>query len=48
MNVDDCFKLRVTLCDTENNGFVTLGGAGFESEAEWEEHWNSIPCADLG
>ena len=26
--MQDFFKLRVTFCDSENNGFVTLGGAG--------------------
>jgi hypothetical protein len=42
------FKLRVTFCDTENNGFVTLGGAGFDSEEEWQQQWDTIPAADLG
>ena len=46
--MQDCFKLRVTFCDSENNGFVTLGGAGFDTESEWQQQWDIIPTADLG
>ena len=46
--MQDFFKLRVTFCDSENNGFVTLGGAGFETESEWQQQWDTIPAADLG
>ncbi|MEK8034203.1 hypothetical protein AACH06_25535 [Ideonella sp. DXS29W] len=46
--MQDFFKLRVTFCDSENNGFVTLGGAGFDTASEWEQQWDTIPAADLG
>ena len=46
--MDNFFKLRITFCDTESNGFVTLGGAGFDTESEWQQQWDSIPGADLG
>ncbi len=47
-STDPCFALRVTFCDSVNNGFVSLGGAGFDSESEWQAHWNSVPGADRG
>lgn len=40
--------LQITFCDEDNNGFVTLGGAGFETKAEWEAAWNDIPEAPGG
>lgn len=40
--------LQVTFCDEENNGFVTLGGAGWKTKAEWEAAWSQIPEAPAG
>jgi hypothetical protein len=46
--MDTLFRLRVSFCDSAHNAFVTLGGAGFDSQAEWQAQWDSIPGADLG
>lgn len=35
--------LRITLANHEKNSFGTVGGAGFETDAEWEEQWRNIP-----
>ncbi|HFZ2532989.1 TPA: hypothetical protein ACIJ22_003443 [Pseudomonas aeruginosa] len=40
--------IAITFADEENNGFVTLGGAGFESQAEWEAQWAQVPVSPLG
>jgi hypothetical protein len=37
--------IKLVFCDEENNGFVTLGGAGFDTKQEWEHAWSSIPRA---
>ncbi|MBM5459074.1 hypothetical protein H8F21_16010 [Pseudomonas sp. P66] len=40
--------IAITFVDEENNGFVTLGGAGWESQVEWEAQWSAMPVAELG
>jgi len=40
--------IAITFADTEKNGFVSLGGAGLETQAEWEQEWNRIPASPLG
>lgn len=40
--------IAFTFADEENNGFVTLGGAGWESQAGWEAQWAALPVASLG
>ncbi|HEK1753045.1 hypothetical protein I5F46_29675 [Pseudomonas aeruginosa] len=40
--------IAITFVDEENNGFVTLGGAGWESQAEWEAQWARVPVSPLG
>ncbi|WP_153785371.1 hypothetical protein [Pseudomonas sp. EMN2] len=40
--------IALTFADEENNGFVTLGGAGWESQAEWESQWAALPLSALG
>ncbi|WP_122347578.1 hypothetical protein [Pseudomonas coronafaciens] len=40
--------MAFTFADEENSGFVTLGGAGWESQAEWEAQWAALPVAPLG
>jgi hypothetical protein len=40
--------IAITFADEENNGFVTLGGAGWESQAEWESRWAQMPVSPLG
>lgn len=40
--------IAITFADEENNGFVTLGGAGWETQAEWEQHWQDIFVAPMG
>ncbi|MHC5208755.1 hypothetical protein [Pseudomonas chlororaphis] len=40
--------IAITFADEENNGFVTLGGAGWESQAEWESRWAQVPVSQLG
>lgn len=42
------WSLQVTFCDQEKNGFVTLGGAAWENEAEWQAAWNGIQEAAGG
>ena len=40
--------IAITFADEENNGFVTLGGAGWESQAEWDAGWAQVPVSPLG
>ncbi|HBO8163347.1 hypothetical protein FA101_20665 [Pseudomonas aeruginosa] len=40
--------IAITFADEENNGFVTLGGAGWESQTEWESQWAQLPESPLG
>lgn len=40
--------IAFVFCDQENNGFVTLGGAGWESEKEWDLQWQDIYSSPLG
>ena len=40
--------IAITLADEENNGFVTLGGAGWQSQAEWESRWAQVPVSPFG
>lgn len=40
--------IAITFADEENNGFVTLGGAGWESQALWEARWAQVPVSPLG
>jgi len=42
------FQLRITFCDTEMNGVVTLGGAECESMVAWNRAWQGIPASPLG
>ena len=37
--------IKLVFCDIENNGFLTLGGAAFDTKAAWERAWQSIPRA---
>lgn len=37
--------IKLVFCDQENNGFVTLGGAVFDTKLAWERAWASIPRA---
>lgn len=32
----------------ENNGFITLGGSGWESQGEWEQQWQDIFVSPMG
>ncbi|MBY8968781.1 hypothetical protein J1G33_00070 [Pseudomonas sp. P867] len=40
--------MAITFADEENNGFVTLGGAGWETQTEWEQQWQDIFLSRLG
>ncbi|WP_411566850.1 hypothetical protein ACLIN3_27460 (plasmid) [Pseudomonas orientalis] len=40
--------IAITFADEENIGFVTLGGAGWETQAEWEQQWQDIFVAPMG
>lgn len=40
--------IAITFCDEEKNGFVTLGGAGFDDHDEWNRQWAAIPVSPLG
>lgn len=40
--------IAITFADEENNGFVTLGGAGWETQIEWEQKWQDIFVSPLG
>ncbi|HHL3045707.1 TPA: hypothetical protein ACQ49P_005744 [Pseudomonas aeruginosa] len=40
--------IAITFADEENNGFVTLGGAGWESKSEWEARWVQVRVSPLG
>jgi len=40
--------IAITFGDEENNGFVTLGGAGWESQVEWESQWSAMPVSEKG
>jgi hypothetical protein len=39
------FNLRITFCDHENNGFVTIGGAGFLTAKERDSQFDKVPRA---
>ncbi|WP_257605306.1 hypothetical protein [Pseudomonas sp. UMAB-40] len=41
-------SIAITFADEENNGFVILGGAGWEDAAEWEAQWSNMPVSPLG
>ncbi|MCD8459798.1 hypothetical protein LPH44_12050 (plasmid) [Xylella taiwanensis] len=45
---NDQWNIFVIFTDTENNIFLTLGGAGWETKAEWEDEWNRIPESPFG
>ncbi len=40
--------IAITFCDEQNNGFVTLGGAGWHDQDEWDRQWDAIPESPLG
>lgn len=40
--------IQIVYCDTKENRFLTLGGACWLTEAEWEVHWASIPESPFG
>lgn len=42
------WAIAITFADEENNGFVSLGGAGWADEAEWEAQWENMPVSPLG
>lgn len=42
------WAIAITFCDEQNNGFVTLGGAGWHDQAEWERQWAAIPESPVG
>ena len=42
------YQLRITFCDVEKNGFVTIGGAECETKEAWERDFEARPIADLG
>lgn len=35
--------IEITYCDEANNGFVKIGHAAWDSEAEWNQVWDGIP-----
>jgi len=37
--------ITFVMCDEHNNEFVELGGAGFNSNEEWEREWEKLPAA---
>lgn len=45
---EQSWEIEITFADTEKNGFVSLGFAGFTSESEWQCAWNRIPASPLG
>lgn len=42
------WAIAITFCDEENNGFVTLGGAAWETQEEWQRQWSAIPVSPHG
>jgi hypothetical protein len=38
----------VTFNDEKNNGFVILGSAGWDTQAEWEQQWQALLLASGG
>jgi len=42
------YAIAITFCDEENNGFVNLGGAGWDKPDEWHRQWEAIPASPLG
>lgn len=40
--------IQIIFCDEKNHGFVTLGSVGWQTQAEWEFVWDSLPCAPDG
>lgn len=42
------WTVAITFCDVEQNGFVTLGGAGWQDRDEWSRQWAAIPASSLG
>lgn len=38
----------ITFADEENNGFVTLGGAGWAIHTEWEHKWQDVFVSPVG
>lgn len=40
--------IAITFADEENNEFVTIGGAGWETQVEWEQQWQDIRVSPLG
>ncbi|EPE5122108.1 hypothetical protein ACSI09_002280 [Escherichia coli] len=37
--------IAITFADPASKGFVTLGGAGWESRVECDQEWGKIPAA---
>lgn len=42
------WEIEITFADSQKNGFVSLGCAGFASESEWQYAWDRIPASPLG
>ncbi|WP_304526804.1 hypothetical protein [Halomonas sp. I5-271120] len=42
------WSIAITFCDEENNGFVTLGGAAWNDQDEWNRQWSAIPASPCG
>ncbi|HBP1602372.1 TPA: hypothetical protein L5U90_003476 [Pseudomonas aeruginosa] len=40
--------IAITFADKERNSFLTLGGAGWHSKAEWQAQWEALPASALG
>ncbi|HBO2935357.1 TPA: hypothetical protein L4R50_000353 [Pseudomonas aeruginosa] len=40
--------IAITFADKERNSFITLGGAGWQSKAEWDAQWAALPASTLG
>jgi hypothetical protein len=39
------YSIAITYRDDENNTFVELGGAAWETRQEWNAAWDNIPVA---
>lgn len=46
MNTDCAGYIAFVMLDEAANRIITLGGAGFETDAEWESEWAALPVAE--
>ena len=42
------YCISITFRDDENNRFIHLGGAGWNTREEWNDEWNKIPSSRAG